>query len=253
MRSKCYTLINTIIILTFHATITMNAITLIGHRGAAALAPENTISSFQKAIECNVDIIEFDVRKCASGELVVFHDAKVDRITNGTGFVYHKTLSELKTLKVMGHESIPTLHQACDYIDRRAKIYIELKSLDIVYDILDVIDYYVKEKNWLYSDFLVASFDHMQLDAIKKINPSLIIAALIYGIPIAIENYLAQLKPEIVCLDIEFITQEMIENIHQYKIPVYVFTVNDKEDMQKCIAWNVDGIITDDPMIIKLS
>jgi glycerophosphoryl diester phosphodiesterase len=70
----------------------------IGHRGAAGHAPENTLLSFQKAMDLGVDMIELDVYVCKTGELVVIHDEKVDRTTNGTGYVREKTLDELKIL-----------------------------------------------------------------------------------------------------------------------------------------------------------
>ena len=64
----------------------------IGHRGAMGYEPENTLLSFKKAIELNVDMIELDVHVCKTGEVVVIHDDKVDRTTNGKGFVLKKTM-----------------------------------------------------------------------------------------------------------------------------------------------------------------
>jgi glycerophosphoryl diester phosphodiesterase len=73
-------------------------LTKIGHRGACGYAPENTLLSFQKAIELNVDMVELDVYVCKTGELVVIHDEKVDRTTNGHGYVMEKTFEELRSL-----------------------------------------------------------------------------------------------------------------------------------------------------------
>ena len=70
----------------------------IGHRGAAGYAPENTLLSFQKAMDLGVDMIELDVYVCKTGELVVIHDEKVERTTNGTGYIREKTFSELRSL-----------------------------------------------------------------------------------------------------------------------------------------------------------
>jgi len=226
-------------------------LTIIGHRGAPAYAPENTISSFAKAIELGVDIIECDVRRCASGQLVVFHDTTVDRITNGAGFIAQKTLDELKELRVCGYEKIPTLHEMLDYIDRRAKVYLELKSHNIIDDILAIIDDYVVHKQWRYEDFLIGSFDHTQLLNIKKGRPAIKVVALIYGIPNALNAYLACLNSDIVCLDTEFITKEMTEEIHGQNMLVYVFTVNHQEELEQSLLYQVDGIITDDPLRMR--
>jgi glycerophosphoryl diester phosphodiesterase len=150
---------------------------IIGHRGAAGYAPENTLSAFDYAIKRGVDMIEFDVWQCASGELVVFHDAKVDRLTDGRGYITSYTLDELQQLTVLGCEKIPTLVEVLDFVDRRVKMYIEIKDSDIAYDILEVIEYYVAHKQWQYDDFLVASFDHTQLNDIKAANRLVSIAA----------------------------------------------------------------------------
>ncbi len=69
---------------------------IFGHRGAMAYEPENTLRSFKKAIDLGVDGIEFDVRRCKSGEIVIIHDEKVDRTTNGRGYVRDLSSSELK-------------------------------------------------------------------------------------------------------------------------------------------------------------
>ena len=81
----------------------------IGHRGAKGYVAENTIASIQKALDFGVDGIEIDVHLCATGELVVFHDFTLDRMTNGTGEVSKLSLSELKQLKVADKFQIPTL------------------------------------------------------------------------------------------------------------------------------------------------
>ena len=78
----------------------MTKILNIGHRGAKGYSPENTLNSFQKALELNADGVEFDVHVCKSGELIVIHDFTVDRTTNGKGAISDLTLSELKKLRI---------------------------------------------------------------------------------------------------------------------------------------------------------
>src|SRR6056297_2287931 len=100
----------------------------IGHRGAMGYEPENTLRSFKKAIELNVDMVELDVYVCSSGELVVIHDDKVDKTTNGKGYVSEKSFDELRKLDAGMGEKIPTLQEVLDLIDKRAKVNIELKG-----------------------------------------------------------------------------------------------------------------------------
>ena len=99
---------------------------VIGHRGAMGHAPENTILSVQKALALGVDGIEVDVFRCLSGEIVVFHDKKLDKLTNGSGKIEEKTLKQLNALKVMGSEPIPTLENIIDVIDGSVQLNIEL-------------------------------------------------------------------------------------------------------------------------------
>jgi glycerophosphoryl diester phosphodiesterase len=221
---------------------------IIGHRGAAGYAPENTLSSFALAIECGVDMVEFDVWKCASGELVVFHDAKVERLTNGHGTVTSRTLEELKQLTVLGQEKIPTLTEVLDCVDRRVKVYIEIKDVDIAYDVLKVIEYYVAHKQWQYEDFLVASFDHRQLYNIKAANRFVSIAALMYGIPY-LSACACAINADVVSVSVDFIDQQFVNDIHERGMLVYVYTVNDPDDMVRVISYGVDGIITDYPCL----
>jgi glycerophosphoryl diester phosphodiesterase len=223
----------------------LHSMVIVAHRGASGYAPENTLSAFARAIESKVDAIEFDVRKCSTGELVIFHDAKVGRITDGYGYVASKSLDELKKLKVLEVESIPTLKEALDFIDRRAKVYIELKDLNIIDDVLQVVDYYVDQKQWVYSDFLIASFDHTQLQKSKAARSNLATAALVYGMPVSLGLCASEIDADIICLDSEFTTQQFVDDIHARGMLVYVYTVNDGQELMRLSSYNIDGIITD--------
>ena len=88
----------------------------IGHRGAAGHAPENTLVSFEKAIDLGCDMTELDVHICGSGELVVIHDETVDRTTNGSGRVSELTLREIKILDAGDGEEIPTLEEVLELL-----------------------------------------------------------------------------------------------------------------------------------------
>ncbi len=229
----------------FLYSIMSHAVVIIGHRGAAGYAPENTLSAFACALERGVDMVEFDVWKCASGELVVFHDAKVDRLTDGQGYITSYTLNELAELTVLGCEKIPTLIDVLDFIDRQVKVYVEIKDTDVAYDVLKVIEDYVAHKGWSYDDFLVASFDHTQLYIIKAANGLIPVAALLYGIPVSFGTCIA--NTEVVCVSIDFINQQLVDDIHNYGMLVYVYTVNDQDDIDRVVSYGIDGIITDYP------
>ena len=228
-------------------TWSMHGLIIIGHRGAAGYAPENTLSAFALAMGSGVDMVEFDVWKCASGELVVFHDARLERLTNGFGTLVSHTLEELKKLTVLGCETIPTLTEVLDFIDRRVKVYIEIKDINIASDVLKTVQYYVEHKQWQYDDFLVASFDHTQLYDIKAANRLVPIAALLYGIPVDLSASVSTIDADVICLSVDFITQEFVDDIHDRGMLVYVYTVDHPDDIICVVNYGVDGIITDYP------
>ncbi len=112
---------------------------LIAHRGFAATAPENTVAAIQSAAEY-ADAVEFDVRRCGSGELVVFHDETVDRVTETVGTVADLSLAELQTMTVLGSgERIPTLTAMLAALPSAVEVNLELKERDIAADVLDAI------------------------------------------------------------------------------------------------------------------
>jgi len=101
---------------------------IMGHRGAAALEPENTLLSIGRAIEIGVNAVEIDVRLSKDKEIVVMHDSTLDRTTDGTGPVCNFTIDELKKLDAGNGQRIPTLQEVIDFIDNKVELVIELKE-----------------------------------------------------------------------------------------------------------------------------
>lgn len=222
-------------------------ITIIGHRGAMGYAPENTLKSFKKAMEYDIDAVELDVYACKSGELVVIHDEKVDRTTNGKGYVIDKTYDEIKTLDAGQNEKVPLLSEVLDLIDKKVKVNIELKGANIAKPVNDLIEDYVKQKEWEYDDFLISSYDHCELKKFNEINPKIEIGALVYGIPIGFAEFAEKLNATYAILAIEFINQEFVDDAHNRGMKVYVCTVNDLDDIKRMKALGIDGIISNFP------
>lgn len=219
----------------------------IGHRGAMGYAPENTLKSFKKAIELNVDAIELDVHICKSGEIVVIHDKKVDRTTNGSGYVKEKTFDELRNLNAGDGEKIPLLSEVLDLINRKVKINIELKGDNTAKPVSELIEYYVKNKSWDYDDFILSSFNHYELKKFKELNSKIKTGALIDAIPIGFSEFAEKLKVNSVNLSLESINQEFVDDAHKRNLNVNVYTVNDLDDIQRIKNLNVDGIFSNFP------
>ena len=136
----------------------------IGHRGANGHVAENTLASFAKAIELNVDVIELDVHTSSDGEIMVIHDETLNRTTTKTGFVSDYSASELKKL------GIPTLEEVILFVNRRCIINIEIKELSATPKVLQIIEKLVNEKHWKYNQFQISSFIWETLGEVSKLN-----------------------------------------------------------------------------------
>jgi glycerophosphoryl diester phosphodiesterase len=219
----------------------------IGHRGASGYFPENTILAFGKALELGANSIEFDVHTCATGELVVIHDATLERTTNGTGLVSNFSLTELKRLDAGEGERIPTLTETLSFIDRRAQVNIELKGKGTARPVAEAVQHSVRIHNWSYDDFIISSFDHEQLREIQKLIPNLTLAPIWSRLP---HNYLERardLHASIIITNYLFIAPEQIADIKKHGFKVFVYTVNDPDDIARLKSWDVDGIASDFP------
>ncbi len=219
----------------------------IGHRGAAGYEPENTLASFKKALDLGVDVIELDVHACKTGELVVIHDDKVDRTTNGKGYVTEKTFEELRFLNAGKGQKIPKIEEVLDLLKNRVIVNIELKGAKTAEPVFKIIEAYLIEKNWKKKNFIVSSFNHPELKKFKNLMPEIKTCACLTGIPIDYAEFAKKAAADFVSLNMEFVNKEFVDDAHNRGLKVYVWTVNDSDDIEKMKALKVDGIFSNFP------
>jgi len=216
----------------------------IGHRGARAYAPENTIKSFEKAIEIGVDAVELDVRKTKDDELVVIHDADIKRTTNGKGLVSELTVKEIKAFSSDG-EKIPTLDETLNFLDKKVKVFIELKEAGVEEQVLSIVHGRKLEKNVVIVSFLEDSLKKVrELD--ENIETGLIYAKHRNPLKAALElkaNYLLGLY--------RFVHTASVQKAHENGLKVVVWTINNPEEVKEYKEKGVDGIASDKPDILK--
>lgn len=219
----------------------------IGHRGAKGYEPENTLISFQKALDFLVDGIELDVHLSADGHIMVIHDDTIDRTTNGKGLVSQFTLRELKSFTINDRHSIPTLEEVFDLVNQDCFINIELKNYETAEKVASIIGKYVSKKNWQYQHFLVSSFDWNALQQVRFLN---------YKIPIGVLtetdldlafSFARFIKAESIHPHFHLVTAENTAKMQEKGIQVFPWTINELEDIQKIKVLKVNGIITDFP------
>jgi glycerophosphoryl diester phosphodiesterase len=220
---------------------------VIGHRGANGYVAENTLESIQKALDFKVDGIEIDVHVCASGELVVFHDFTLDRMTNGTGEVGKFSLSELKQMKVSGEFQIPTLEEVLDLIYQKCMINIELKGKDTALKTCEIIKFYVQNKGWNYNDFIVSSFQKHELETVFSQDKNVPLAILTKAnIDDAIE-FAETIKAVAIHPNAAIVTKANINKAQNSGYKVNVWTVNDTKTIKRMKDYKVNAIISDFP------
>ncbi|RKR09797.1 glycerophosphoryl diester phosphodiesterase [Flavobacterium sp. 90] len=219
----------------------------IGHRGAAGYEPENTLKSFQKALDLNADGIELDVHLSSDGHIVVIHDETIDRTTNGKGFVNTLSLSELKSVLIDGKLEIPTLIEVFDLIDKKCLINIELKGANTSGKVVALIEEYISDKNWNYDNFIISSFEWNYLEEVHNLNPKIAIGVLTEEDLDKALAFAETIKARAINPDFQLLTLENTKNIQEKGFQVLSWTVNTIEDIQKIKSYNVDGIISDFP------
>lgn len=221
---------------------------IMGHRGASGYEPENTLSSFKKALAIGVDGVEVDVHVCATGELVAMHDDEVDRTTNGHGNVADMSLDQLRQLHIEGNEKIPTLSEVIDLVDRKVVINIELKGMGVAKPVSELLQDYVK-RGWLASDFVVSSFNPAELKLFHESCPQIKTGLLIESLD-KLQNVFEvarEVKAKFVGVLASLITKELVQDAHRQGFLIFAWTVNEKQISDHMRDMKVDGVFSDYP------
>jgi len=228
----------------------MAAILKIGHRGAKGHLAENTLASFQKALDMGADGIELDVHVCATGELVVIHDFTVDRTTNGSGEVHKMTLSELKKLRVDGEHTIPLLDEVLALVNRKCLVNIEMKGRHTAKPVSDFVDAYVKSRGYSYNDFIVSSFQREELLIMHEVNKNIPLGILTQASVTQAWEWAMEFSAKAIHPHYSLLTESNVKKAQQAGLKVYTWTINDTEDIERIKSYHVDGIISDFPELL---
>ena len=226
----------------------------IGHRGAAGTYPENTLCSFQRAVELGCNGVEFDVHRTSDGHLVVIHDALVNRTTNGSGLVREMTLADLSSLDAGSWkgaqfcgERIPTLQEVIRSTPAGFQLFIELKAGSIHYPGIEADLLRVIKEEGARSRVQISSFDHHALRRIHELDPGMPLGMLfsenlLDPIGMAKAMGATALHPTW-----EWVTPDLVAQAHAAGLQVNVWTVNLPLAATMMRHAGVDGIMSDFP------
>lgn len=209
----------------------------IGHRGAKGHAKENTLASFQKAIELGVDMIELDVFTSKDNIPMVIHDKTIDRTTMGKGLVAEYTAATLQDL------GIPTLAEVFDLVNTQCEVNIEIKNFETVDSVLHLLDTSSFPKDKL----VLSSFDWNALQEVRFHDTNLRIGVLTetdLKLAIAFAKFI---KAYAIHPQYQLLTKENTQQIQSQNFKVFPWTVNEPEAIIFVKSLQVDGIITDFP------
>ncbi len=237
----------------------MNRPLIIAHRGASFYAPENTLISYEKAVEMEADAIEIDVHRSKDGHLIVCHDEKVDRTTNGTGHIRDLNLEEIKKLDAGSwfdekytNVKIPLLEEVLQFVkEQNILLNIELKNGPTFYenieeDLIRIIKIYNLEEK-----VLISSFNHYSLLKMKMLAPSIKTGILYIGGMVSPWEYAKKLHADTIHPLFYTINEEIVTESIENGISVNPFTVNGEKELMLVYKFGVSGIITDRPDVAK--
>lgn len=224
---------------------------IIGHRGAAGLAPENTLLSIRKALEIGVDAIEFDVFCLPTGEVVLMHDTTVTRTTSGEGWVHSYTFEELRNLDAGQGQCVPTLSEALTVINGHTMVNIELKGPATARPVADIITKHLAMPAWSSEKFMVSSFNYRELRDFKEYMPQIAIGALEGGVPLGLAAAAQEVGAIVLSLNHEHTSSEFVADAHGRGLKVFVYTVNELPILRYLQRIGVDGIFTNYPDRMK--
>jgi glycerophosphoryl diester phosphodiesterase len=248
----------TLLFLVVRPSLERNRVQILAHRGASAYAPENTLAAFRLAIEQGADWLELDVQQTGDGHLVVFHDLRVERTTNGRGALRDLTLEQVRQLDAgswfgprFAGERVPTFEEVVALArEAGVRIFPEVKDPRFYPGIEERVAATLRA--YEYEDrTIVQSFDAGSLERLRELNPRLRLAALYTR-----DNPLREDPPgraEVIGPPWELVAGDrgLVREAHVAGRQVVVWTVEGASTARQMIQARVDGIITNRPDVVR--
>ncbi|MDE3050500.1 MAG: glycerophosphoryl diester phosphodiesterase [Nitrospirota bacterium] len=220
----------------------MGKVLRIGHRGAAGHAPENTLASVEKAISLGADLVEVDVQRTSDGHLVIIHDKRVDRTTNGAGLVAGMSLCALRELDAGAGQRIPTVEELLRIAEGQVGLILELKVNGLAEQVCKTV-----RLSGFTGQVIYASFIHDEVRSIREADPRTMTMALFGRLPHDPVMVAQNAKATHIGFSYITVTKPLVETCHHRGLVVFVYTVNDRQDIKEVMSLGVDGIVSDFP------
>lgn len=230
---------------------------IFGHRGSMGYAPENTFASFELAIQQGVDAIELDVHLTADGEVVVIHDALLDRTAGGEGLVGEKRLAELKALDAGAHfgpqfagQRIPTLGETLAWARGKCVLDIEIKGGPWPYPGLEEKVVSLIRQHEMTDQTIVISFDHPTVARVRALAPEIATGTLWACRPIDPVAVARAAGANAILPFWAYCDQETVNLAHAAGLSVHPWATSEPRIIERLIAMGVDSICSNHPDIV---
>lgn len=236
---------------------------LIGHRGYPSKFPENTLASFEGAIQARCDMVELDVTLTRDRKVVVIHDDTLDRTTSGKGAVRAHTLEEIKRLDAgswfdprFATERVPELLEVMKLTTGRCMVNIEIKgsAFEAAYPI-DAIEHQVVKlvkTSGAVGRVIVSSFDKRILQRIATMQEPPAIAYISdHGADQRVLEMLLEIKAFSWHPRFKVLTRDQVDMMHTANLKVYPWTINTRQEAENLLAMGVDGLICNDLLVAR--
>jgi glycerophosphoryl diester phosphodiesterase len=228
-----------------------NQTLVMAHRGDSVDAPENTLPAFQAAIDHGADAAEMDVQMTKDGTIVVLHDSSIDRTSTGSGNIWDVTYDEIKDLDngsffspEFADTRIPTLDQVIKLCKGKLYLNIEIKRTGhdegIEQKVLDII-----KDNHFQDQCDITSMDYDTLVNVRRLDSTV---KTVYTTTVAVGNVSDLSAADAFSVETTFVTQSFVRSMRQNGKQLFVWTVNNEDEMERMIQLGVNAIITNDPV-----
>ena len=218
----------------------------IAHRGASAYETDNSMASFQKAIEMGAEMLEMDVHLTKNRKVVVIHDDSIKNATGKKGKISEMPFVDVQKLRLKDGQEIPTLKDVLERFKGQCQFNIEIKSLEVALPSFDIV-----KKLDILDDVLFSCFNGLWLVGIKAKQEKARIAIISRDKKINLVQLATNLKAEAIHPEKKILTKELIENAQKEGLKINVWVVDKEPAMKKFIDMGVDGIITNKPDILS--
>ena len=219
---------------------------IMGHRGAKAYEPENTLRSVRKALDLGVQAVEIDIHLSRDGRLIVIHDATVDRTTNGKGRVSDQSWKQLRRLDAGLGEPLPVLEEVVALVRGPGPPFYRAERPEGSGTSGRVFSL----RTDLFAEAHVISFWHPCLKELRQIEPRILTGVLFVGCPVDPAALAAAAEAEALALNYQYVTPELVQAARKAGLGVAVWNIDTVAELLPVLPLEVDYVGSNAPDIL---